>query len=425
MKKRIWSLVLALCMLIMLIPPTAFAEQTDYKEIYFDFLKDELITKNTYHWGYATLADLNLDGTPELIMCDSGATVSCGLYIFQIIDNIVQLRYAGGYTWEEYVNKNYSINKDYFNSTISSEKLMANPLSYSSGGTYFSLRKNKYTDEVLYVLFSRAGGIDFNKETLLSFSKDEIFNASENFCSNVEKDEGTGDIVSSNYYIDSNTVSKEDYDAAYNEFIDTWQETDYEFPFLNCSEEVTEQKIRDFLNYYIPEKQFLGIADEEDANKYGYVDVMPISRQEYDDRYEIKVSYKNNSSKTITNKRIVLACTTMTNSKTKNQSEVVAAYKDSEDVFNPYEEKVVTTRIHCKKTADGIPYVIGDKPFSSNYRRYHSFLDDMTLITVQFANDKEYNDFMAEIEANHLTDLSTDEYIESNSMWLKTFKGDK
>ena len=124
MKNRIWSLILALCMLIMLVPSTVFAEQTDYKEIYFDFLKDELITKNTYHLRYATLADLNLDGTPELIMYDSGATVSCGVYIFQIIDNKVQLRYAGGYAWEEYVNKDYSINNDYFNSTISNEKIL-------------------------------------------------------------------------------------------------------------------------------------------------------------------------------------------------------------------------------------------------------------------------------------------------------------
>ena len=411
----------------MLVPSSVSAEQTDYKEIYFDFLKDELITKNTYHWRYATLEDLNLDGTPELIMCDSGATVSCGVYIFQIIDNKVQLRYAGGYTWEEYVNKDYSINNDYFNSTISNEKLMANLPSYSSGGTYFSLRKNKYTDELLYVYFSRAGGIDFNKETLLSFSKDEIFNASENFYGNVEKDEGTGDIVSSNYCIDGNAVSEEDYDTAYNEFLDTWQDTNYNFACLNLYDKSnrTEQQIRDFLNYYIPEKQFLGIADEDNTNKYGYVDVMPISRQEFDDCYDINVKFTNQSSETITNKRVVLACTTLTNSKTKRQTEIVAAYKDSEDVFNPYEEKIVTTRIHYKKTSKGIPYTISDKPFSANYKADHSFFDNMILLTIQFANDKEYDEFMADIKSNNLIDLSTDENIENNANWLKALKGDK
>lgn len=408
---------MALCMLIMLVPSSVSADETDYKEIYFDFLKDELITKN--NWIGATLADLNLDGTPELIMYDGGASASAGVNVFQIIDNKVQLRsgYYGKYSdTYQYLNKDYLLDLSFMGWS---------PSDFNEDEEYtFSLRRNIDTGKLMYIHFCWEAAAAFEESTLLCFSEDALVDVYEKSYKDIVMDEGTFDIISSDYRIDGNAVSAEDYDAAYNEFLDTWQDTGYELKYLE-GHKCTEQKIRDFLNYYIPEKQFLGIADEEDTNKYGYVDVMPISRQEFDDRYEIKVSYKNNSSETITNKRIVLACTTLTNSKTKRQSEVVAAYKDSEDVFNPYEEKIVTTRIHCKKTADGIPYVIGDKPFSSNYRRYHSFLDDMTLITVQFANDKEYNDFMAEIEANHLTDLSTDEYIESNSMWLKTFKGDK
>lgn len=418
MKKRIWSLILVLCMLIMLVPSSVSAEETDYKEIYFEFLKDEIIKKN-YPSG-VMLADLNFDGTPELILSGPLALSSYTIDIFQIVDGKVQLRYDHIPSW--YLMEDSSYNMDYFDSSISDYKMMGEHSSYPFNS--ISLRKNKYTGELIYVHAGYDSAMDFSGRALLYFSKDKIFYAYEKFDKYTQYNDRE-EIESIDYKVDGNAVSEAEYEQVYNEFYDEWQDTGYSVTLRTDNENTTEQTILEFLYSYVPEKQFLGIADEEDTNQYGYVDVMPISRQEFDDRYEIKVSYKNNSSETITNKRIVLACTTLTNSKTKRQSEVVAAYKDSEDVFNPYEEKIVTTRIHCKKTADGIPYVIGDKPFSSNYRRYHSFLDDMTLITVQFANDKEYNDFMAEIEANHLTDLSTDEYIESNSMWLKTFKGDK
>ncbi len=94
MKKRLISLVLVLCMVVTLIPSTVLAEKTNWKEIYFDFLKDELITKadsyNLSDWRYAALADLNIDGTPELILYNKALQSGYIINIFQIIDGKLQ-----------------------------------------------------------------------------------------------------------------------------------------------------------------------------------------------------------------------------------------------------------------------------------------------------------------------------------------------
>lgn len=420
MKKRIWSLILAICMLITLVPSSVSAEETDYKEIYFDFLRDVIIAEN-YGSG-VMLADLNFDGTPELILSGPLALSSYTVDIFQIVDGKVQLRYDHSPSWPLMGNSSY--NMDYFDSSISDYKMMGEHSSFPFNS--ISLRKNKYTGELMYVHAGYDSAMDFIGRALLSFSKDKIFYAYEKFDKYIHYNDRE-EIESIDYKVDGNAVSETEYEQVYNEFFDTWQDTNYNFACLDLYDKSnnTEQQIRDFLNYYIPEKQFLGIADEDNTSQYGYVDVMPISRQEFDDCYDINVKFTNQSSETITNKRVVLACTTLTNSKTKRQTEIVAAYKDSEDVFNPYEEKNVITRIHYKKTSKGIPYTISDKPFSANYKADHSFFDNMILLTIQFANDKEYDEFMADIKSNNLIDLSTDENIENNANWLKALKGDK
>ena len=277
MKKRLLSFILTLCTVSAITPQSAFADTADYKETYYNFLKNTFITQhNSNHWHGIALSDLNLDGTPELIMYDGGAVSSNGLHIIQIIDNQLQMRYEPFATHNDYVAEDYReyVSDNYSESDVDLSSLfgtLPNP-SYEDSDVSpiytFSLRQNRYTNDLMYVHNSNASEIESYKNTLMCFSTDNIFTATAKFREDVNADD-SGNIEQETYYIDGKIVSKDVYNTEYNTFTDTWLDTGYQFAFLDRlwdNSSITEQKIKDFLDSYIPEKQALGIDSPNNAD---------------------------------------------------------------------------------------------------------------------------------------------------------------
>ncbi len=173
----------------------------------------------------------------------------------------------------------------------------------------------------------------------------------------------------------------------------------------------------------MPEKEALGMV-EDTSPQYGHVTMIPTERTKDDNEYLIPFRLTNNSSEKITNKRLLLLCTSITNTKTNREKFVVTAYLDQQEDFEPYQEQnyLVTMplgkRTHTNENAEYF-YRASDEMLD-NYVFDDLSFQNLRLVVVQFDNDEECDAFLQDLKDNEISDLSNEEKIEHNAQWLKS-----
>jgi len=203
--------------------------------------------------AYVQLNDLNMDGVPELLVSDDGASASPTVGFYQLIDGKVMK--IGGYT----AAQDYLEGKDMVLDT-------AGLVPYARmGSAWITLRKNVNTGELKYFLGSHNGtGCESFGETVGVVIGDNGEIGSEKLFEYLEvyEDFDQEKIQNSEYTVSGTTVSKEDYDKKYEEFEKEWVDTDFRTPVMGANPERYEkcaerdfsaQGLADFMGMYVPE----------------------------------------------------------------------------------------------------------------------------------------------------------------------------
>ena len=188
-----------------LVTPSPTPEAVDWAGIYTAYIsenKEHL--ENFAYPGFtgAGFIDLDLDGTPELVLFDTGASAAMGVWLFDIVDGTVQCISSGVTLDESHRGPWYSqlvINAGYFED--------------------FMLYRSTQGDS--FFISSGNGAEDFYYRELIRFGRNEndVLTLESVAFQYVENDLD-GNVVSARY-----TLSGQDADeAAYNAFMEQFQE---------------------------------------------------------------------------------------------------------------------------------------------------------------------------------------------------------
>lgn len=164
--------------------PAQTTPSGDWSETYVDFLRDNYDNLNSLCYGGISgigFIDLDLDGTPELLLFDIGASAALGAQFFDIVDGQVVcvsannpdlgVAYGQGYFSNLYVDANY----------FDDFKLMED---LKSGEQYFLVESGNGAEDFYYredIRFGGGGSVPLTLTSLLyhyeSFSFDADGNA--------------------------------------------------------------------------------------------------------------------------------------------------------------------------------------------------------------------------------------------------------
>lgn len=217
---------------------------TDWKQAYTDLLLSR--KANSSNFGYVGVNDLNLDGVPELIFSDSGASAASCVAIASVIDGEVKPFYKDDMT-QSYVAEGYDENNfNYPGLYCNFEK------------EWITLRKNKNTGELKYVIVSHNGSDVSSFGDIYSASKGDFVLENEmSYVDYSEECEKEDEAFQDEYLVGEDKVSEEEYNEAKAEFYDEWDDTGY----ISCA------MTNDYYEY--PEKVALSITEEDLMNLFG------------------------------------------------------------------------------------------------------------------------------------------------------------
>ena len=188
-----------------LVTPTPTPETIDWAGIYTAYITDnQEQLENLAYPGFtgAGFIDLDLDGVPELVLFDTGASAAMGVWLFDIVDGTVQCISSGVTLEDSLQGPWYStlvINAGYF------EDFM---LYRSTLGDSFFINSGNGAEDFYYRELIRFGRGDNDVLTLESVAFQYVENDLD------------GNVISTRY-----TLSGQDADeAAYNAFMEQFQE---------------------------------------------------------------------------------------------------------------------------------------------------------------------------------------------------------
>ena len=199
--------------------PKPTAAPVAWREIFEDFLRgsfsrlNELCLSGIAGVGFI---DLDLDGVPELLIFDAGASASMGLQFFDIIEedvfcvsaNIEKLgeEFGGKYFDKDFVNANFFEDFRYYKSTETGEAFFL--VVSSNGAEDFSYSR--------LVRFTGDGGILGLESLFFKYESFEFSSESDGF-------ERSG----ADYLVGGNAVSSEEYEQALSAFMEKLEDQGY------------------------------------------------------------------------------------------------------------------------------------------------------------------------------------------------------
>lgn len=187
--------------------PEPTPEKEPWSDMYVAFVEENYEKiYDSFHGGMTGVgfADLDLDGAPEMIIFDQGASISLGANLFDIIDDKVECVSAAN--------------------TATGEALGGDNLSelyvYTNFFDEFKLLTTRDGKQI-FCVESINGAIDFSINELISFSSDNgtlILNSE--LYSFTEYDEESGEELASEgeYRISGNKCTKDEYEEKHEEF---------------------------------------------------------------------------------------------------------------------------------------------------------------------------------------------------------------
>lgn len=190
-------------------------ESDAWRGIYTDFLQSnytELSEALSIGIAGVGFIDLDVDGMAELLIFDSGASASMGVQIFDYVSGRVtcisaNILTAGEAFGGEHFTTSY-VNANYFDS--------------------FRLLKD-INGNLLFCVESSNGAIDFIYSELICFGADgNALTLKPLLYKWLEYDDETGDVKTSAFRIHDEDVSEGEYQAAYDDFFLTFEDTGYE-----------------------------------------------------------------------------------------------------------------------------------------------------------------------------------------------------
>ena len=237
--------------------PTQEVLDTGWKDIYKDFL----MSREYIYW--AQFADLNFDGTPELLYSYTGASASQSLNIYQIIDGKIELRF--GYDdFPESGNK--------YNLTENTEDHFTLPSYFPYEFPAHILLRNKQNGALSYVWLSENGT---DVDSFLTFCRfdnsSSLIKIAESMYKTTTFDYETEE-VSYKYIVNGSECDETRYNEIKTYFSDSFEVTDYPMavctlshrrspafsPFISISsyDSFTEEDIDTLIEGYIPEVKY-------------------------------------------------------------------------------------------------------------------------------------------------------------------------
>ena len=188
---------------------------TNWEELYTAFLSEYYSALNdACGIGFAGIGflDLDLDGTPELLLFDNGTSSSMGVHFFDIVDNVVTCVSSGV----------EAVAQTFGGAHLSDETVSAK--SFSS----FRLMENRSTGEQLFCVESVNGAMNFHFKNMLRFTGENgILSLESLFHSHVVYAAESTNIISEEYSVAGQPADANAYQAAASAFADTYTNTEY------------------------------------------------------------------------------------------------------------------------------------------------------------------------------------------------------
>lgn len=187
-------------------------ETADWQGVYSAFLSDNYETLLDIGFAGVGFIDLDLDGTPELLIFDAGASASMGAQFFDIVNGTV-----------ECVSANLSaIGENFGGSGFTQVYVNANQFSD------FRLAQDTAASGLFFYVVSGNGALDFSYSEIIRFGFGGSYLTLESLLYMYEDyDTETGEPVFQSFKKSGADISAEDYTSAYDAFFATAHDTGY------------------------------------------------------------------------------------------------------------------------------------------------------------------------------------------------------
>lgn len=188
---------------------------SNWEEIYTAFLSDnysELIDACGIGFAGVGFLDLDLDGTPELLLFDNGTSSSMGVQFFDIVDGSVTCVSARISAIAQ------AFGGEHLSDEVVSTKYFKN----------FRLMQNRETGEQFFCIESVNGAMNFHFKEMLRFTGENgVLSLESLFHSYVVYGAESTSIISEEYSVDGQTADADAYQAAADAFAAAYTDTEY------------------------------------------------------------------------------------------------------------------------------------------------------------------------------------------------------
>jgi len=189
------------------------AEPENWEALFTEYLEQNYAALNSYAMATGIgFVDLDVDGYPELLLFDAGASAAMGVHIFDIIDGQVCCVSTNEYAGEKFACEHtifFPIYANYFED--------------------FRLMENASSGEEFFIVCSGNGNTEFFYEELIRFEKSDqgvLRPVSLLYASKSYDDEGS--LTSTVYRQGDTPIDQAEYDRLYAEFFEGNADTGYE-----------------------------------------------------------------------------------------------------------------------------------------------------------------------------------------------------
>lgn len=192
-------------------------DDIDFFAVYRSFLEENFNRLSELCYGGIAgvgFIDLDLDGAPEMLLFDSGASASMGVQFFDIVGpegNVECISANMMDLGREFGSEHYSpvyVNANYFDD--------------------FRLMRSS-NDEMRFFVDSGNGALDFSYSELIEFgAADGVLTLASRLYRYDDYDIESGEISSTHCTRGSETITAADYEAALSEFHSSWQDSGYD-----------------------------------------------------------------------------------------------------------------------------------------------------------------------------------------------------